>query len=248
MKIKQIIASSLIAFAFTASSFAQTADEVIAKHLAAMGGVDKLKAIASVKMEAKIQSPQAPGMDIIMTMSAQNGKGFRQNVTVMNMSMEAGYDGTTAWQNAPAMMGGSGNPEPLPAEQAERMKEQIDLAGSLVDYAAKGHTVELLGKEDLEGTEVFKLKINKKTGDTEYQFIDASTYLVIKTESIIKMNGQESKSSSLMSNYKEVNGMKFPFTIEQDNPMMGGASSVNFTTILVNVPVDESSFKMPAKK
>ena len=213
-----------------------------------MGGIDKLKAVSSIKMEAKIQSPQAPGMDILMTMSAVNGKGFRQDITVMGMSMQGGYDGTTAWNNAPTMMGGSGNPEPLPAEQAERAKEQIDLAGALVDYASKGNSIELLGKEDLEGSEVFKLKVNKKNGDTEYHYIDSGSFLILKTETITKLKGQETKSSQLLSNYKEVNGMKFPFTIEQDNPLMGGTSSINFTSILVNVPVDESAFKMPAKK
>jgi hypothetical protein len=128
------------------------------------------------------------------------------------------------------------------------VKDQADLSGNLMDYKSKGHSIELLGKEDLEGTEVYKLKLNKKSGDVEYNYIDASTYLVIKSESIIKMQGQEAKSSQMMSNYKAVDGLMFPFTIEQDNPMMGGNSSVTFTSIVVNAPVDESKFKMPAKK
>ena len=248
MKSKQFFASAIIAIALAVPSFAQTADEVIDKHLAAMGGVDKLRGIKTLSMEANIQTPQAPGMEVIMKMTAVNGKGFRQDITVMGMAIEAGYDGSVAWQNSPTMMGGSGNPEPLPAEQMDRVKEQADLSGNLVDYKTKGHTVELLGKEDLEGTEVFKLKLNKKNGDVEYSYIDASNYLVIKSESVVKMQGQETKSSQLMSNYKEVEGLKFPFTIEQDNPMMGGSSSVTFTSIVVNGPVDENKFKMPAKK
>lgn len=248
MKIKSILASALVVVAVAAQSFAQTADEVVAKHLEAMGGTDKLKALKSISMEAKIQTAQAPGMEVIMKMSAVNGKGFRQDITVMGMAIEAGYDGTMAWQNSPTMMGGSGNPEPLPAEQLERVKDQADLSGNLMDYKSKGHSIELLGKEDLEGTEVYKLKLNKKSGDVEYNYIDAATYLVIKSESIIKMQGQEAKSSQMMSNYKAVDGLMFPFTIEQDNPMMGGNSSVTFTSIVVNAPVDENKFKMPAKK
>lgn len=248
MKINKIVALALIAVIISANVFAQSADEVIDKHLSAIGGADKWKAIKSMKMEAKIETAQAPGMEVLMTMSALNNKGFRQDITVMNMSIISAYDGVQGWMNTPAMMGGSGQPEPIPAEQADRIKEQTDLAGSLVDYKDKGHSVEFLGKEDLEGTDVFKVKLAKKNGDTDYYYFDASTYMMIKSESLIKMKGQEIKTSSLYSNFKQIEGLTFPFTMEQMNPMMGGNSSINFTSIVLNPPLDEGIFKMPAKK
>ncbi len=223
---------------------AQTADEIIAKHIAATGG-KAWDAVKSIKMDAKITAQAAPGMEIPMTMTVLNKQALRMDVTVMGMTQSSAINGDKGWANNP--FSGQMDAEPMTADQVKEMKEQTDLAGHLNGYKAKGYTAEFLGKEDVDGTEAYKIKLVISPTNTEYALIDPETFLQLKSTSVVTVDGKEVTSESVMSNYKTVGGVMVAHTIEQNNPMMG-ASVITFTTIEVNPTVDPKIFDMPAKK
>jgi hypothetical protein len=142
---------------------------------------------------------------------------------------------------------GQQKPEPTPAEDVKASQAELDLAGPLVDYEAKGHQVTLLGEEDMDGTQVFKLKVNTKDGIAITYYVDAETGYIIKSSTKKKIGEKETDSVVLMSNYKKSeNGYVFPYTIEQ-NIEGAGKLVVNITKLETNIPVDESMFVMPVK-
>ncbi|MCC6460612.1 MAG: hypothetical protein IT260_09100 [Saprospiraceae bacterium] len=233
-----------VLFLFLAvSAFAQTADEIIDNHLKAIGG-KAWENIKTVKTDAKITAQAAPGMEIPMTMTIVHNKAARIDVTVMGMTQSSCINGDGGWANNPFM--GKTEAEPITADQAKEMKEMTDLSGSLYNYKAKGYKVEYVGQEDLEGTEVHKIKVEHSPTKTEYVLIDPSNWYQIKNITVTTVDGQEVTSESMFSNFKEVSGVIFPFTIEQNNPMMG-SSVVTVTNVAVNEPVDEQIFVMLAK-
>ncbi len=213
---------------------AQTADEIIAKHLEAIGGADAWKKVNSVKLEGtvKIQG----GAEATVTQTILHGKGNRQDILFMGMSGYMFVTPTNGWNFMPFQ--GQAAPEALTAEDVAEAQADLDVQGNLIDYAAKGHTVEYLGKDDVEGTECFKLKVNLKSGKPETLYLDTKSYLIIRSVSIQKANGQEVESTTNFSNYE-----KLPEGIVIPKSLGLSFGEMNITKITINGPVDESIFK-----
>jgi hypothetical protein len=130
------------------------------------------------------------------------------------------------------------------------VKEQADFMGQLYNWKEKGHKAEFLGKEDMEGTPIYKIKLTKANGDVDIYFIDAENYVVIKTTSTSTMQGKEVTGDSFSSNYKDVNGVMMPFTIENKMKTPNGEMTNQFVIdkVVVNEPVQDSLFVKPVKK
>ena len=240
--LRGLVAGALLA----APAAAQTADELIAKSLEARGGLDKLKAIHSIRMTGKMSvvTPMGP-MELPMVIELKRPASFRADVTVQGTAAVQAYDGKTAWGISPQ---GTGQAEPMPAEAAKEMADQADLDGALVDYKAKGHQVELVGKEKVEGSEAYKLKVTKKDGDVEYYFLDADSCLPIRVEAKRTIRGTEIEGESTIGDYKEAGGFLWPYSIQ--NGAKGRPEKQNLTVekIEVNPTIDDARFRMPAAK
>jgi hypothetical protein len=229
---KRIILSLLVlAAAFTTK--AQTADEVIAKHISAIGGVDNWKKVNSMKMEGLLQ---ANGADVNVTVTILHGKGMRQDISVMGMTGYEIVTPTEGWNFMPFQ--GQQEPEAKTPEALAEAQDNLDAQGGLIDFAAKGHKVELLGKEDVEGTECFKLKVTKKGGSVSTLFIDPKSFYIVQSKTIQKANGQEMEVVTSYSNYE-----KLPEGIIVAKSMTLPFGELNMSKVTINGPVDESIFK-----
>jgi len=225
-----------------APAAAQTVDEVIAKSLEARGGLDKLKAIQSIRMAAKMS--MGP-MELPMVIEMKRPGNFRADITVQGTVAVQAYDGAHAWGISPM---GTGQPEPMPAEAAKEMVEQADMDGPLVDYKAKGNLVELVGKEKVEGSDAYKLKITKKDGDVEYHFLDADSYLPVRVEARRTIRGTEIEGESTLGDYKEAGGFLWPYSIQSGAKGRPEKQSLVVEKIEINPAIDDARFKMPAPK
>jgi hypothetical protein len=134
----------------------------------------------------------------------------------------------------------------VPAEESKDFEEQADIDGPLVDYKAKGNTVELLGKEPVEGTDAYKLKLTLKNGNVRTIFIDAENYLELKTESKRTVRGTEMELEGTPGDYKMVEGVMYPFTMENGAKGSAQKGKLTMEKIEVNPTIDETRFAMPA--
>jgi outer membrane lipoprotein-sorting protein len=216
-------------------------DDLVARHLTAVGGADKLKAIKSVKITA---STSMQGMEFTTTVYVKRPGLMRSDTVVQGQTITQAFDGSKSWSVNP-MTGGE--PSYASEEESKQARDRAisQLDGHLVDYKEKGSTVELQGKEDVEGSPAYKLKITTKDGDVIYEYLDASTYLDTKMIARVKQMGQDMEVTSLPTNYKPTAGVMMPYQIEQ----RVGPMSVTMTMqkVEVNVPVDDAMFQMPAK-
>ena len=221
--------------------WAQTVDEIIAKNIQARGGMEKLKSVQSIKSIATMT--MGPGMEAPGVLIQKRPALARLEFTVQGLTAVQAYDGKNAWQIMPFM--GKKDAELMSADEAKETEEMADLDGPLVDYKSKGHQVELLGKEKVEGTDAYKLKVSLKNGDVQTVYIDADSFLEIKEETKRTVRGSEQIVESSIGDYKEVNGILFPFAME--NGVKGSADKEKLTIskVELNVPVDDSIFKMP---
>jgi hypothetical protein len=215
------------------TSFSQTAEEIVNKHVAAIGGKDAWQKITSMKQEGTLQ---VQGAEVVVTVTVLHGKGSRQDLAVMGMNGYQIVTPTAGWSFMPFQ--GQSKPEPITAEMIKEGADSYDAQGTLVNYKDKGHTVSYLGKEDVEGTECHKLRITQKSGKTETVFIDPTSFYVIRTITKQKANGQEMDITTNLSNYKKLpEGIVVPMSIGLP------FGELNISKVEVNKPVDEKLFK-----
>lgn len=237
---ESVLAASL-ALAATAAG-AQTVDELVAKSIEARGGLAKLQSLQTARFTGKMT--MGP-MEVPVVMEVKRPNRMRMEMTIQGLAAVQAYDGKVAWGIPPM---GSRNPQLLPPEMTKEMDEQADVDGPLVDWKKKGHTVELVGKEAVEGTDAYKLKITLKSGDVRYVYLDAESYMEIKSEGKRTVRGTEVEGESTMGDFKEVGGIMFPHAIEggmKGNPQR---QKITIDKIEVNVPIDDARFKMPEVK
>jgi len=240
--------TTVILLAF-APAFSQQAapslDDIIQKHIDGMGGLEKLRAMQSVRMSGKVVMGGGQ-MEAPLNMQMRRPHSMRMEIILQGRAIVTAFDGTTAWMINP--MQGSSDPQKMGEDETKSMKDQADPDGSvLVNYKDKGHQVELLGKEEVEGTPAWKLKVTYKTGNIDYTYLDAASYLVLKVSGKRKQMGQEFDIDSFPGNYKPVNGVLLPHTVENK---MGGRTIMQmvFDKIEPNVALEDSIFQMPAKE
>jgi outer membrane lipoprotein-sorting protein len=223
---------------------AQTVDEIIAKNLQAKGGLQKLKAVQTARMAGTMTV--GPGMEAPFVIEFKRPNQMRLDFTLQGMTGTQAYDGKTGWMLMP--FSGRKDPEPMPTEALKQAEEQADFDGPLVDYQAKGHKVELVGKEKVEGSDAYKLKVTLKNGDIRYIYLDADQYLEIKVDGKTTIRGTEIENSTSIGDYKEVGGLMLPHAMESTQAGSPQSQKMTIEKIELNVPIDDARFKMPEVK
>jgi outer membrane lipoprotein-sorting protein len=221
---------------------AQTVDELVQKHIDARGGMAQLKSIQTMRITGKMT--MGPGIEIPAVLEFKRPNRFRMEITVQGMTGIQAYDGKAGWSLMP--FGGRKDPQPMSPDELKDAEEQADMDGSLVDYQAKGHKVELVGKEKADGADAYKLKVTLKNGDVRYVFLDAEYHLEIRGEGKRMIRGSEVETESTYGDFKEVGGVVFPHAIEGGPKGAPQRQRIVAEKIELNVPVDDSRFPMPA--
>lgn len=237
---RRVVTLSFAALVLCAPALrAQTADEVIAKNIAAKGGADKWKSLNTMKLTGSFT---AQGMEIPVTIVAKRPNLMRQEMTVNGQSMVQAFDGTTAWMINP-MTGGT-SPQTITGQQADMVKDQADFDGVLMNYKEKGYEVALVPAESSDDKAFIHLRVTKKNGQVQDFYLDADTYLEARTTTSFEDNGREATFTTELSDYREVNGIMVPFTLKQSlNGQLIGQLAVK--NVEFNVPVDEAQFAPP---
>ena len=232
----------LTLLAITQFVYAQTADEIVNKYLQAIGGADKWKKLESQTTTGFVV---LQGMEIpYMAVQARPNLSYSMGEFQGNKFIDA-FDGTVAWTQNPM----SGTTKPMKkdtAETKEVAKENFE--DDLIDYSDKGHKLEIAAqKEIIEGVKCFKITMKRKQGDEKIYFFDDENYLSFCVRSYPQtgpMKGQDVET--YFSDYREVDGMMIPFTIESK---VGHQTQVTIKMdkIEFNKEVDKSIFTLPEK-
>lgn len=222
-------------------------DEILKSHFEAIGQ-DKLTAVKSMKMTGKVSTQ---GMEFPVVMRVKRPGKVRMEATIQGSVMIQAYNGTEGYMIIP--MSGSTEPQDFNEDQLKQFKETADMDGKLYNYKEKGSTLELVGAEDMEGTEVYKLKLTEKPdqeggeGDVTYLFIDADSFVILKTNMKRSYGGNEVEMDQFTSNYKMMNGVAIAHSIESK---VGGnsMSQITIDEIVFDEEMPDNLFDKPAKE
>ncbi len=134
----------------------------------------------------------------------------------------------------------------MAADDLKELQNEADMDGPLMDYKAKGNSVEYLGKEKLEGSDAYKLKVTRKNGTVETTYIDADSGLEVKTVSKTMIRGNETEVTTTFSDFREVQGLTLPFAIESSAAGSPQKQRITVEKVELNPDLSESQFHMPA--
>lgn len=221
----------------------KSVDEVVAKYNEARGGAEAWSAVKTVRIAGRMK--MGP-MDLPFQLEMARPNKMRMEMTMQGMTMIQVFDGTNGWAVMPML--GKTDPEPVAGDELQQLKSQADIDGNLIDYAKKGHKAELLGKEDVEGTSAYAIKLNKADGSEEIQYIDAEHFLPIKGKGKMKMQGQDVETNTTIGDYKDIDGKLMPHSLinEITSAMGPMKQEMTFEKVEFNVAIDDSRFGKPA--
>ena len=114
-----------------------------------------------------------------------------------------------------------------------------------MNWEEKGHKVELVGKEEVEGTEAYKLHVVTAEGDEMDMFLDSEYCLEFRREMETEMMGQKMKIVMSLGDYKDVGGVLMPFSIEAVPEGAPAGQVITFTEAEINIELSDDRFAMP---
>jgi len=246
---KHYLLSSILAFALLlggckSSKVEKTIEQdLVDKSIEAQGGLEALKAIQSLKLTGSV-SLMGMDMGIIMYQKRPNKLRMEVDVSAMGVEIVNGYDGETGWSINP--MVGSGA-QTVSGEEARGLALQADMDGLLVGYEVKGISIEYIGEEEVRGTTANKLKLVMADSTEMFMYLDAESNLIIKQENegTNPTTGGKVTQHSYMKDYRDVNGVLMPYGLEVVFGEGELTQDITFTTIEVNVDIDDSLFVKP---
>lgn len=227
---------AVAAMAGAVSMRAQTADEIVGKHIAAIGGKDAIGKVKSMYMETSVEvmGNENPSTTVIV-----DGVGYKTETEINGTKLVQCYTEKGGWAVNP--MAGQADPAPMPDDVYNAGKGQINVGGPLFDYAAKGSKVELLGKDG----NAYKIKLTTKENVESIYEIDATSFLVTTVQSKGKMQDQDVDITTKFSDYRKTDaGFMIPYAIDLD---FGGQFSLTIAVkkVELNKTIDPSVFEMP---
>jgi len=239
---KQALFSIAALLFFVGSASSQTADEIIAKYVKAVGGADKMAAMTTLRRTGKFIG--GGGFEAKVVQENKRPNKVREDFIIMGMTGITAYDGSNGWKIQP--FGGKKDPEALGEEEMKGIVEDADFDGPFIDYKAKGNTVEYMGMEPVEGTDAYKLKVTLKNGDVFFYYFDTDYYVPIKIDTKRLIRGEEIEYETSIGDYKEVSGVYMPFYNESNLKGSQDKQKTQYDVIEANVAVSDSLFQEPA--
>jgi len=233
----------------SASAYAQTADEVIEKHLAALGGREALAKITSRTMAGTI-ALTTPGGEVTGTIQVF-GKVPNKSRTLIKVDLsqfgigelvvDQRFDGTVGY----VLDTMNGNRD-ITGNQLDNMRNS-GFPTPFLTYKERGNKAELLGKEKLGDRDVFVVQLTPQTGSASKQYFDAETYMVIKTVTTVNVPqlGRDVEQTSELADYRAVDGVKVPYKVTSTNPVQ--SFTITVSSVEHNKELDDASFAKPDK-
>ncbi|MFQ5739996.1 MAG: hypothetical protein ACE5JX_13395 [Acidobacteriota bacterium] len=215
--------------------------EILDRHYEAIGGLERITSVHSRKMTGKMVMAQ--GMETAITLLAKRPHKVRIEFTLHGLTGVRAFDGSSAWMVMPFM--GKTEPEKVPPEETEGLKEQADMDGPLVNWKAKGNQVELIGKAKVGDSDTYKLKVTFPGGSTQYYHLNSGTYLLVKVSGSREILGQELGFETTLADYRAVRGLMLPHLLQSKTLGAGPGQTITIDKIEINPDVDDAQFVMP---
>ena len=231
------------ASAETQDQKAPTLDELVAKNIEAKGGADALRALKSLRSNGKLIVNEGQ-LQLAYAQTKKRPGEVRSEFSLQGMTAVQAYDGKEGWKISPFQ--GRKDPEKMSADDIKPLMEDAEIDGPLVDWKAKESTIEYLGREDVDGTSAYKIKVMRKNGDVSFVYLDPDHFLEIRILTQRVRHGAQEEVETDVSDYEKIGGVFVPFSVESGRKGDPDKQKIVIEKAEANVPVDDAIFHFPA--
>jgi len=237
------VASALAVTAVCAQDKPQlTVDELVAKNVGAKGGADALRALQSIRLNGKMLVNEGQ-IQLAYAETKKRPDEVRTETTLQGMTAVEAYDGKDGWRISPFQ--GRKDPEKMSADDVKPLMEDAEIDGPLVNWKEKGSTLEYVGREDVDGTSAYKIKVVRKNGDVNFVYLDPDHFLEIRILSQRVRHGAQEETETDVGDYEKIGGVFIPFSIESGRKGDPDKQKVVIEKAEANVPVNDAIFHFP---
>ena len=234
--------AALIAPAAGASDL--TVAQIVDKNVAARGGLQNWRAVSNMTLAGEMDAggKQDTRLPFVWTMKRPHKS--RLEIKFYDQTAVQVYDGKQGWKVRPFL--NRNDVEPYTTAEAKSAAGWQELDGPLVDSAAKGIKVELAGKEAVEGRDNYKLRLTLANGNQRNLWVDTKTFLETKMDGEPRrMDGRIRKVAVFYRDYKRVDGVTVPYTLETVVDGVKQSHKISVQTVAINKPLDDALFAKP---
>jgi outer membrane lipoprotein-sorting protein len=219
---------------------AQSVEEIVSNYVAARGGMDKIKSVKTERVTGTISL--GPDADCPFIVERKRPLKLHMEITMTGQTVIRVFDGKSAgWIYNPFVRA----VQPMSKNDLDNIFDEADFDGPFVDYKEKGNKIELGDKAEILGKPAYKVKLTNKNGEVSFFYFDVSTALLLKWEGTRKVEGKDVPWESFFRDFREVNGLKYPFLVDADAPGTDQSQKIVAEKIEVNIPVEDSRFDKP---
>jgi hypothetical protein len=240
-----LIFATLIAPTIFAQENQPTVDQLVSKNIEAKGGVDALHALQTLRLSGKMLVKQGQ-VQLAYLQTKKRPSDVRTEGTLQGMAQVAAYDGKEGWKISPFQ--GRKDPEKMSADDLKPLMEEAEIDGPLVDWKAKGSTVDYLGTEEVDGTLAHKLKVVRKNGDVSFVYLDPDHFLEIRILTQRMRHGAYEEVETDLGDYEKTAGVFIPTSIDFGRKGDPDKGKIIIDKVEANMPVDDAIFHFPASK
>jgi len=221
-----------------------SAAQVVAKNVAARGGLAAWRAIQSMSISGKIDAGGKKDTLLPYTLQVKRPNKQRLAIDFAGLTALQVFDGEHGWKLRPYL--NRPDPEPFSPDELRKATEAPDLDGLLIDYAAKGGKVELEGTEMIDNQGTYRLKVTTRHGHAQHIWIDGSSFLEAKIEANPRrFDGKMRNVATYPRDYRSVQGVMMPFVAETRIEGVPGGHNMTIEKAVLNEKLDESAFAKP---
>jgi outer membrane lipoprotein-sorting protein len=244
MKVTRYLVVAALLLVASVVGYAQTAEEIVDRHIEVIGGKAKLAAINSMIIKGVFNIPQA-GVEMPYTRVSKRPGKFRMDVTSEMGKMIQATDGETAWQVN--QFQGVMEPTVMSDEEAIAIKRQASIDGFFLNREEQGIKLEFAGEETVGGQTLQEVKIYYNEEDTPISaFFEKESGILVKMVATFEQAGMEMESVTIMTDYRETDGLLSAHRLEQS--VMGQNFVITVDEIQYNVPVEDNQFNIESAK
>ena len=215
-------------------------DTIVARHVAARGGLERIRSIKTLREKGHLFA--GAGRQAVITRQLKRPSMTRIEFTLQGVTSVYVSDGARGWKMSP--FDGDVEPAPLSEEAVMEAAEQADIEGPLLDWKAKGHQVELVGRETVDGRETWKLKLTLKSGTVRHEYLDVESLLRVRTETTRTVRGVPVQIQTTFGDYRMTGGVLFPHPIAVAARGRAQSLRIVVNSIEINPPLGDDLFAM----
>ena len=220
---------------------AVTVAQIVARNAAARGGLEAWRAVKTMKMVGEMDAGH--GVKLPYSLELKRSHKMRLELQFKGETALETFDGKEGWKLRPFL--GRNSIEKMSSAELRAANGETELDGALIDYAAKGCRLELMGEERVEGKDAYKLKLIMPGNIERHIWVDSATMLEVKIDNTRRMDGKDRVMETYLRDYRDESGLLVPHLLETATQGVTGTQKLTVQAVLINPALDDSRFAKP---